>query len=72
MDGSQNASHEDITRLTENLSVVELNLFSSGQKSLQDFLSWENRNITKITMSEMVVTHRKRKRAVMEEEEEDD
>lgn len=71
MDGSQNASHRDITRLTENLSSIELSLFASGQKSLEGFLNWENREITKITMSNMVVSHRKRKRAVMEEEEED-
>lgn len=71
MDGSQNASHRDITRLTEYLSSIELSLFSAGQKSLQGYQNWENREITKITMSDMVVSHRKRKRAVMEEEEEE-
>lgn len=67
MDSSQNAYNEDTTKLTEKLDESERLLFQAGQLGLNDFMRWETRQTEKLTTSEMVKTHRKRKRAVMED-----
>ena len=66
MDSSQNAFHEDTTKLTEKLDETERCLFKAGQCGLNDFQRWETRRTEKLTTSEMVKNHRKRKRAVDE------
>lgn len=63
MDLSQNCYNEDTSKLTEKLDEVERYLFKSGQKGLNDFQRWETRQIEKLTTSDMVRNHRKRKRA---------
>ncbi|XP_045192047.1 DNA replication complex GINS protein PSF3-like [Mercenaria mercenaria] len=67
MDSSQNAYNEDTTKLTEKLDESERLLFKAGQLGLNDFIRWETRQTEKLTTSEMVKNHRKRKRAVMED-----
>ncbi|XP_060596559.1 DNA replication complex GINS protein PSF3-like [Ruditapes philippinarum] len=67
MDSSQNAYNEDTTKLTEKLDESERLLFKAGQLGLNDFMRWETRQTEKLTTSEMVKNHRKRKRAVMED-----
>ncbi|KAK3086510.1 hypothetical protein FSP39_019418 [Pinctada imbricata] len=62
MDSSQNAFHEDTTKLTEKLDETERILFKAGQCGLNDFQRWETRKTEKLTTSEMVRNHRKRKR----------
>lgn len=66
MDSSQNCYNEDTTKLTEKLDETEKEIFQFGQKGLNDFMRWETRKTEKLTTSEMVVNHRKRKRAHME------
>ncbi|XP_071476559.1 DNA replication complex GINS protein PSF3-like [Diadema antillarum] len=63
MDGSQNASHEDNNRLTSKMDETERSIYRAGQSSLQSFQKWETRRIAKISASDMVSNHRKRKRA---------
>ncbi|XP_069113017.1 DNA replication complex GINS protein PSF3-like [Argopecten irradians] len=67
MDSSQNALNEDTTRLTEKLDESERLLFKAGQQGLNDFYKWETRQIEKLTTSEMVRHHRKRKRGALED-----
>ncbi|KAL3860440.1 hypothetical protein ACJMK2_010563 [Sinanodonta woodiana] len=65
MDSSQNAYNEDTSKLTENLDEAERSLFHSGQLGLHDFQRWETRKTDKLTTSNMVRNHRKRKRNVL-------
>ncbi|CAC5390353.1 GINS3 [Mytilus coruscus] len=67
MDSSQNAYNEDTTKLTEKLDETEKCLFKAGQIGLNDFQRWETRQTEKLTTSEMVRSHRKRKRALMDD-----
>ena len=67
MDSSQNAYNEDTSKLTAKLDESERQLFKAGQLGLNDFIRWETRETEKLTTSEMVKSHRKRKRAVLEE-----
>lgn len=67
MDASQNCYNEDTTHLTCKLDEAEREVFQQGQKALNQFMDWETRRTEKITTSEMVLNHRKRKRAQMEE-----
>ncbi|XP_013379345.1 DNA replication complex GINS protein PSF3 [Lingula anatina] len=67
MDASQNAYYEDTTNLTAKLDEMERDLFKCGQQGLRDFQRWETRASEQLKTSEMVINHRKRKRAVMEE-----
>ncbi|XP_072024664.1 DNA replication complex GINS protein PSF3-like [Amphiura filiformis] len=67
MDNSQNAYNQDTSKLTEKLDEMERSLFRAGQHSLNSFQEWETRRMTKIAASEMVSSHRKRKRAVLDE-----
>lgn len=66
MDSSQNALNEDTTSLTAKLDESERALFWLGQKSLHSQQQWETRQTDKILVSEMVISHRKRKRTEME------
>ena len=67
MDSSQNAYHQDTSRLTQKLDEMEKVIFSRGQKGLEDLQVWERRQAEKITTSDMVLNHRKRKRAAVDE-----
>jgi len=67
MDSSQNSYNEDVSRLTDKLDETERALFQAGQMGLKDFMRWETRQTEKLTTSDMVKHHRKRKRAVMED-----
>lgn len=66
MDYSQNAYYEDMNNLISKLDNMERNLFAAGQQGLSDFQRWETRETDKISISDMVDRHRKRKRVVME------
>ncbi len=67
MDSSQHAYNEDINTLTQRLDEMERAIFMAGQTGLRQFMRWETRKTEKLTTSDMVVLHRKRKRAQMEE-----
>ena len=67
MDSSQNSYNEDTTKLTQKLDESERLLFKAGQLGLNDFMRWETRETEKLSTSEMVRNHRKRKRAVLED-----
>lgn len=67
MDSSQNAFNEDTSRLTQKLDETEKALFKAGQIGLNDFQRWETRQTEKLTTSEMVRSHRKRKRALIDD-----
>ncbi|XP_039274268.1 DNA replication complex GINS protein PSF3-like [Styela clava] len=62
MDWSTNAFKFDSNRHKEKLDEVERNLFEVGQKSLHSHMKWEVGTSHKLTASEMVIRHRKRKR----------
>ena len=62
MDWSTNPVTTTLTRHTEKFDEVERKLFQLGQKSLREHIKWESGDGQKITASEMVVRHRKRKR----------
>lgn len=62
MDWSTNAMKSDFIRHKDKLDEVERNLFELGQLSLRNHIKWESGDSCKITPSEMVVRHRKRKR----------
>ncbi|KAG1685088.1 DNA replication complex GINS protein PSF3 [Nymphon striatum] len=64
MDSSQNSLNEDCSKLTANLDNMERALFQAGQKGLLDFQKWQIRESEKISTSEIVVNHRKRKLAL--------
>ncbi len=66
MDSSQNTYNQDTTQLTQKLDEMEREIFHSGQLGLKDYMRWETRKTEKLTTSDMVVNHRKRKRAQME------
>jgi GINS complex subunit 3 len=67
MDSSQNSFNGDSSKLVEKLDESERILFRERQKALNDFHCWETRKTEKLTTSEMVKHHRKRKRVVLEE-----
>ncbi|KAH3714638.1 DNA replication complex GINS protein PSF3-like [Dreissena polymorpha] len=67
MDSSQNCYNEDTSKLTDKLDESEILLFRAGQHGLNEFVRWETRQTEKLTTSEMVKNHRKRKRAIMED-----
>lgn len=67
MDCSQNSYNEDTSKLTEKLDESERRLFRAGQLGLSDFIRWETRQTEKLTTSDMVKNHRKRKRVIMED-----
>ena len=66
MDSSQNTYNKDTTDLTAKLDEMERYIFKYGQIGLSDFQRWERRQTEKLTSSDMVLNHRKRKRAQME------
>ncbi|XP_077983235.1 DNA replication complex GINS protein PSF3-like [Glandiceps talaboti] len=68
MDSSQNAYNEDTTHLISKLDESERSVFKAGQCGLNDFQRWQKRQTLKITMSEMVANHKKRKRQEMEKD----
>ena len=66
MDSSQNAANEDASLLTSKLDHIEKQVFSAGRKGVSEFLQWEAGNTSKLTTSETVVNHKKRKRSMIE------
>lgn len=66
MDSSQNAANEDASLLTSKLDYIEKQVFSAGRKGVSEFLQWEAGNTSKLTTSETVVNHKKRKRSMIE------
>ena len=66
MDTSQNALNEDLAKLTEKLDESERTIFHRGQQGLNDFVRWQSGETQKITTSDMVINHKKRKRAAMD------
>jgi len=66
MDSSQNAANEDASLLTNKLDHIEKQVFSAGRKGVSEFLQWEAGNTSKLTTSETVVNHKKRKRSMIE------
>lgn len=66
MDSSQHSAHQDATFLTSKLDHIERQVFTAGRKGVQDFLQWEAGNTGKLTTSETVVNHKKRKRSMLE------
>lgn len=66
MDSSQNAANEDASPLTGKLDHIERQVFSAGRKGIREFLRWEAGNTSKLTTSDTVVNHKKRKRSVLE------
>ncbi|GFY66104.1 DNA replication complex GINS protein PSF3 [Trichonephila inaurata madagascariensis] len=66
MDTSQNSLEEDATILTANLDRTEVALFNLGHKSLLDLKNWQNRKSQKILTADLVMNHKKRKRAIMD------
>lgn len=66
MDSSQNAANEDASLLTSKLDHIEKQVFSAGRKGVCEFLQWEAGNTSKLTTSETVVNHKKRKRSMIE------
>ncbi|KAJ7374951.1 DNA replication complex GINS protein PSF3 [Desmophyllum pertusum] len=66
MDSSQNAANEDASLLTSKLDHIEKQVFSAGRKGVREFLQWETGNTSKLTTSETVVNHKKRKRSMLE------
>ncbi|ELT96859.1 hypothetical protein CAPTEDRAFT_21464 [Capitella teleta] len=66
MDSAQNASYEEIASVTKKLDVLEMSIFRVGQKSIESQLQWEKRQIEKLTVSKVIVNHRKRKRIHIE------
>lgn len=68
MDSSHNSLDEDKNALTSNFDRTELALFNLGQKSLYELQHWQTRKLQKIATADMVVNHKKRKRAVLEAE----
>ena len=67
MDYSQNSFNKDTSSLTEKMDESERLLFRAGQLGLNDFIRWETRQTEKLTTSEMVKNHRKRKRAIADD-----
>ncbi|CAL1289604.1 unnamed protein product [Larinioides sclopetarius] len=67
MDTSQNSLEEDATILTANLDRTEVALFNLGHKSLLDLKNWQHRKSQKILTANLVMNHKKRKRAIMDE-----
>lgn len=63
MDSSQNAYNEDTSALVERLDCLEKTLFSSGQRGLNGFQSWERGGASRLTASSLVLNYRKRKMA---------
>ncbi|XP_014671176.1 PREDICTED: DNA replication complex GINS protein PSF3-like [Priapulus caudatus] len=66
MDSSQNALDADMAALVARLDDHERALFALGQRGLRAQQRWETRQTDRITVSDMVLTHRKRKRTEME------
>ncbi|XP_007902847.2 DNA replication complex GINS protein PSF3 [Callorhinchus milii] len=66
MDSSQNAYNEDTSVLVAHLDELERGLFHAGQKSLNDFQSWEKGKAVQITTSHLVQSYGKRKFSEMD------
>uniref|UniRef100_T1JJC2 DNA replication complex GINS protein PSF3 n=1 Tax=Strigamia maritima TaxID=126957 RepID=T1JJC2_STRMM len=62
MDASQNHLQNGTNDIIGKLDDFEKYLFKRGQESFKDYQQWQNRKIEKITTSEGIVNHKKRKR----------
>ncbi len=60
------AKHSLDGTLPERLEIWEQQLFKLGRRSLADYLEWQNGEGDQMKTSEMVNTHRKRKRDQIE------
>jgi len=67
MDASQNSTDASSVLFIETLDESEQEIFSAGQRGLEDFLCWETRRADQITSSDMVANLKKRKRVQMED-----
>lgn len=67
MDSSQNSYNEDTSSLVARLDETERGLFQIGQRSLNDFQSWEKGQASQITASSLVQNYKKRKFTNMED-----
>ncbi|CRK98176.1 CLUMA_CG011541, isoform B [Clunio marinus] len=56
------------TRNDHKLDYIELQLFEVGSKTNRNLYEWLQKNTINIKTSEMVINHRKRRRALMEAE----
>ena len=66
MDSSQHSAHQDTSFLTSKLDHIERQVFLAGRIGVKGFLQWEAGNTAKLTTSETVVNHKKRKRSMLE------
>ena len=67
MDAAQNASYKEKIAYTVKFDNVERYLFNKGQDSLQHITEWEVRESERITTSQIVQRHGKRKRDVTDD-----
>lgn len=67
MDNSQNSGEEAAAAFTYSLDRTEIVLFNLGHKSRMDLKKWLHGKNQKIATADLVVNHKKRKRAIMEE-----
>lgn len=67
MDNSQNSGEEAAAAFTSSLDRTEIVLFNVGYKSRSDLKNWLHGRNQKIATADLVVNHKKRKRAIMEE-----
>lgn len=66
MDFSQNSLREDNSELINKLDNMERCLFQIGQEGLLDFQRWKSRESERICTSDIVINHKKRKRAALD------
>lgn len=66
MDSAQNAFGEDYNQLTLRLDEAEKRLFRTGLRDASQYRAWECRESEQLVMTDMVLNHKKRKRAQME------
>jgi len=62
MDSSYNQMHSSSSDFVQKLDDSEKDVFKTGQVTSKNFEDWQNRDLEKITMSELVHNHKKRKR----------
>jgi len=66
MDSSQNSPKEDTSALVSRLDNTEKQIFAAGKKGIKELLLWEAGQMAKLTTSETVISHRKRKRSALD------
>ncbi|XP_023229180.1 DNA replication complex GINS protein PSF3-like [Centruroides sculpturatus] len=66
MDSSQNSLNDNSSCLKSNLDRTEEELFNVGKKAMMEFNGWQTRQTERISTSDLVVIHKKRKRTNLE------